>query len=251
MARWVRPALLVALVATGAVLALTVGVPPLSDIQQWVRAAGWAGPVLYAAIAAVASLSPGPATVLTIGSGVLFGWPGGVPVALSASLTSALINFTLTRTLGRATVRGLAGARLERLDAALSRRGLLAVVGIRLVPMAPFAIVNAACGLSGVRVRDYALGTALGLLPGTVTFVAVGAFGTSPGSVPFLITLAGLAVLIGGAAIAARRGVLVAARSDPPRTAVPVTSAGGEPTRPADTGGAADPAADPIRPADH
>jgi uncharacterized membrane protein YdjX (TVP38/TMEM64 family) len=210
--------LLVVLVTTGAVIALTVGVPPLSEIRGWVRDAGWAGPVLYAMIAAVASLSPGPATVLTVGSGMLFGWPAGIPVALSASLTSALINFTLARVLGRATVRGLAGQRLERLDAALRRRGLLAVIGIRLVPMAPFAVVNAACGLSGVRVRAYLLGTAVGLLPGTVTFVAVGAFGTSPGSVPFLITLAGVVVLIGGAALAARRGHLIAAWAERPRS---------------------------------
>ncbi|MCO1653538.1 TVP38/TMEM64 family protein [Pseudonocardia humida] len=216
MARWARPALLVVLVVAGAVLALTVGVPPLSEIQAWVRSAGWAGPVLYAAIAALASLTPGPATMLTVGSGVLFGWPGGVPVALTASLTSALVNFTMARLLGRSTVQGLAGDRLERLDAALRRRGVLAVIGIRLVPMAPFAIVNAACGLSGVRVRDYVLGSAFGLLPGTVTFVAVGAFGTSPGSLPFLVSLGALGVLVGGAALAARRGLVIAARVDRP-----------------------------------
>jgi uncharacterized membrane protein YdjX (TVP38/TMEM64 family) len=224
MARWARPALLLVLVATGAVLALTVGVPPLAEIRSWVHDAGWAGPVLYALVAAVASLSPGPATVLTVGSGVLFGWPAGIPVALCASLTSALINFSTARLLGRAAVQGLAGRRLERLDAVLRRRGLLAVIGIRLVPMAPFAIVNAACGLSGVRVRDYVLGTAVGLLPGTITFVAVGAFGTSPGSVPFLITAAGLVVLVGGAALAARRGALITAWAEGPPPA-PSTAA--------------------------
>jgi uncharacterized membrane protein YdjX (TVP38/TMEM64 family) len=210
MARWVRPALLVALIAGGAIVAATVGVPPLTEIQAWVAAAGWAGPVLYASIFAVASLTPGPATLLTVGAGVLFGWSLGVPVALAGSLTAATIGFTLARVLGRATVRGLAGERLERIDAALRRRGVLAVIGIRLVPLAPFAMVNTACGLSGVRTRDYLLGTLVGLVPGTVTFVAVGAFGTSPGSIPFLITAVGLVLLVGGAAVAARRGLSAA-----------------------------------------
>ena len=102
MARWARPALLVALVLTGAALAATVGVPQLPRIQAWVAAAGWAGPVLYASIAAVASLTPGPATLLTVGAGVLFGWGLGVPVALAGSLTAAVTSFTLARLLGRA-----------------------------------------------------------------------------------------------------------------------------------------------------
>lgn len=205
MARWVRPTLLVVLLVTGVTLALTVGPPPLEEIRGWVRQAGWAGPVVYAAIFAAASLTPAPATVLTVGAGALFGWTVGVPVALAGSLVGAMISFGAARLLGRTTVEGLGGGRLVRLDEMVRRRGIAAVIGIRLVPTGPFAIVNAACGLTAVRVRDYAIGTTVGMVPGIVTFVAFGAYGTSPGSLPFLLAVVSLVVLIGIGIVINRR----------------------------------------------
>src|SRR5690606_38889425 len=60
------------------------------------------------------------------------------------------------------------GGRLGRLRARLARRGLLAAAAVRLVPMAPFAIVNVAAGVSPLRARDFLAGSALVLAPGTL-----------------------------------------------------------------------------------
>jgi uncharacterized membrane protein YdjX (TVP38/TMEM64 family) len=205
MARWVRPGLLVLLAAAGVVVALTVDLPQLGEIRAWVRGAGWAAPVLYALAFALVSLTPAPATVLTVGAGALFGWVVGVPVALLGALGGAYGGFGLARLLGRATVQGLVGERLDRLDGALRRRGMLAVIIVRLVPTGPFAMVNTACGLSAVRARDYVLGTAIGMVPGIGCFVAVGAFGATPWSMPFLMAVLGLAALVAGGALLGRR----------------------------------------------
>ena len=88
----------------------------------------------------------------------------------------------------------------------LRRRGLLAVIGIRLVPLLPFGTVNYASGLTAVRARDYVLGTAIGILPGATALVTIGAYGATPGSLPFVLAVAGLAVLAVGGLVAARRG---------------------------------------------
>jgi uncharacterized membrane protein YdjX (TVP38/TMEM64 family) len=206
MARWTRPALLVLLIAAGVVVALTVDLPQLVEIRAWVRGAGWAAPVIYAVGFAAVSLTPAPATVLTVGAGALFGWSVGLPVALVGALAGAYSGFGLARLLGRATVQGFGGERMARLDDALRRRGLLAVIFIRLVPTGPFAMVNTACGLSAVRARDYVVGTAIGMLPGIGCFVAVGAFGVTPWSTPFLVAVLGLAALVaGGALLGGRR----------------------------------------------
>lgn len=204
MARWMRPALLVAVVLAAAAVAFLVGVPPIQQIRAWVSSAGWAGPVLYAALYAGLSLTPTPATVLSIGAGVLFGLGVGVPVVWAGATAGAVAGFALARYLGRATVEGLGGERLARLDALLRRRGLLAMIGIRILPVVPFAILNVACGLTAVRARDYVLGTALGIIPGATAFVAIGAYGAEPGSLPFLLSVLGLAVLLGGAVMARR-----------------------------------------------
>jgi uncharacterized membrane protein YdjX (TVP38/TMEM64 family) len=201
---------LLGVLAVGLVaIAVVVGVPPLAEIRAWVTAAGGAGPVLYAALYAGLSLTPAPASVLSIGGGVLFGLAAGLPVVMAGAITGAVLGFGLARRLGRDGVerfQARAGSgRLARFDALLRRRGILAVIGVRLAPVAPFALVNMACGLTALRFRDYVIGSAVGMLPAAAAFVAVGAYGGDPGSAPFLIAVAGLAVVLIGGAVLARR----------------------------------------------
>jgi uncharacterized membrane protein YdjX (TVP38/TMEM64 family) len=203
--RWVRPLVLLALVAGGVVVASAVGVPPLDQIRSWIDTAGWAAPLLYAALYAALTLTPAPATVLSVGAGLLFGIATGLAVVMGAALTGATVAFALARWLGRDAVARIDNARLHRLDGLLRRRGLLAVIGIRLVPL-PFGTVNYASGLTAVRARDYVLGTAIGILPGATALVTIGAYGATPGSLPFVLAVAGLAVLAVGGLIAVRRG---------------------------------------------
>src|SRR5262249_14167947 len=50
----------------------------------------------------------------------------------------------------------------------LARRGVVAVVAVRIVPIAPFTIVNLVAGASHIAFREYALGTALAMTPGVL-----------------------------------------------------------------------------------
>lgn len=223
MLRWWRPVLLVVLLIAAAAVALTVGVPPLEEIRGWVAGAGWAGPVLYAALYAGLSLTPAPASVLSIGGGVLFGIGVGLPVVMAGAITGAVAGFALARTLGRGGVErfqeraGLGTARLAQLDALLRRRGLLAIIGIRMAPVVPFAVLNMGCGLTALSARDYVIGSAVGMTPAAAAFVAVGAYGADPGSAPFLLSVGGLAGLIVVGAVLGRR------RSSPRPVATPVS----------------------------
>jgi uncharacterized membrane protein YdjX (TVP38/TMEM64 family) len=116
-------------------------------------------------------------------------------VVLTGAVAGAAVGFALARSLGRDAVTRVDSPQLARLDALLRHRGLIAVIGVRLVPVLPFAAVNYACGLSALPPRDYLLGTTVGILPAATAFVAVGAFGAASGSAPVLLAVAGLAVL--------------------------------------------------------
>lgn len=214
--RWLRPALLVGLVVVATAVALVEGVPPVGTLRAWVDMAGWAGPVLYALLYAILALTPAPASLLGVAGGVLFGLPLGLAVVHTGAMLGAAICFAAARQLGRDTVVRLGGGRVARIDAFVRRRGLLAVIALRLVPLLPFTALNLTCGLTAVRWRDYLLGTALGILPAATAFVTIGAYGATPGSVPFLLAVGGLAALaVGGLAVArwpGRRG----ASADPP-----------------------------------
>jgi uncharacterized membrane protein YdjX (TVP38/TMEM64 family) len=153
----------------------------------------------------VATLAPLPKNVLAATAGMLFGLIVGVVVVLLAALLGALIAFALGRVLGRDAVDRITGTRVARVDALLRRRGLLAVLGVRLVPVLPFTAINYAAGLTAAQTRDYVIGTALGSIPGTIAYVALGAYGTSPGSWPFILAAIALVALTASGAAVARR----------------------------------------------
>jgi uncharacterized membrane protein YdjX (TVP38/TMEM64 family) len=202
---WLRPLILLAVVLAGVVLALTVGIPPIDELRSGVAAAGWAAPVLYAAIFAGLTLTPAPASVASIAAGVLFGFATGLIIVMAGALASAVVAFGLARMLGRAAVERVNSRRLRQVDALLRSRGLLAVIGVRLVPFVPFSTLNYLCGLSAVRFRSYLLGTPVGILPAATVYVTLGAYGATPGSVPFVLAVGGLAVLAVTSVVVARR----------------------------------------------
>ncbi len=72
-------------------------------------------------------------------------------------------------------VAELSGPRLARVEDVLRRQGVAAVVVARLTPVLPFTIVNYGAGVSAVPRRDFLVGTAVGIVPGTVGYAALGA----------------------------------------------------------------------------
>src|SRR5262249_791803 len=60
------------------------------------------------------------------------------------------------------------GYRWNRLHRLISKHGILAVATIRMIPIAPYSIVNLAAGAVRVRFRDFVLGTVVGMSPGVV-----------------------------------------------------------------------------------
>jgi uncharacterized membrane protein YdjX (TVP38/TMEM64 family) len=141
--------------------------------------------------------------VLIIATGVVFGPLLGGLYALIGALLSAAVTYWIGRKLGRNTVRHLAGRRLNRITRRLARKGALAIALLRLLPVAPYSIVNAVVGASHIRLRDFLLGTAFGMAPGiavTVIFVdRVAAAVTDPGFFTYAGAV-GMAAVVAAAA---------------------------------------------------
>ncbi len=200
-----RAGTFVVVVVAAAVVALTVEVPDVATLRARIDRAGAWAPVAFVALYAAMTLAPLPKNVMSTAAGLLFGLGAGAVLVWIAAVLGAMVAFVLGRVLGREAVERFTGARVARVDALLTRRGLLSVIAVRLVPVLPFTAINYAAGLSAVRVRDYVVGTAVGIVPGTVAYVALGAYATSVLSWPFL-TAAGVLLLLsaGGAMVAYR-----------------------------------------------
>ena len=109
------------------------------------------------------------ASLTALAISLVFGpWLGPLYTIVGATASAAL-TFGIGRKLGRETVRRLAGGRVNDLSRRLAKRGLLAIAFVRLLPIAPFSIVNVVAGASHIRWSDFLLGTIIGLLPGIAT----------------------------------------------------------------------------------
>lgn len=116
----------------------------------------------------IASVFAIPLGLIIVSGSVIFGpWLGGIYV-VSGTLTGAIVSFLIGAALGRQVIEELCGLRLKRVSEMLGQRGLLSVIIIRLLPIAPFAIVNMIAGATHLRLRDFVLGSLLGMLPGVV-----------------------------------------------------------------------------------
>lgn len=106
---------------------------------------------------------------------MLFALPVALPVVIAGTVLGAAMSFGLARVLGRPqSALALRGDRLQRLDALLARRGFVATVLARIVPVVPFAVVNYAAGITRVRTLPFLAGAAVGTLPANVSYVMFG-----------------------------------------------------------------------------
>lgn len=194
------------LAAAAVVLAVrAIGVP---DVRGAVESAGPWAPALFVLLAVAFTVLPVPRTVFTVAAGVLFGSVTGLALAVLGTTLAAVVAFWLVRLVGRASVERHAPRRaLHWVRDRLDRNGLLAVASLRLIPVVPFAVLNYAAGLSGVRFGSYVLGTVVGILPGTVAVVVLGDAATGGRPHPVLLAVSVVGGLIGlaGALLAARR----------------------------------------------
>ncbi|MCY7324804.1 MAG: VTT domain-containing protein [Microbacteriaceae bacterium] len=177
----VKLAAFVVFVTVAVVVGVVVPLPGLDEIRSTADAAGWPGAIAFAVAYGLVTLTPVPKNVLSIAAGVVWGFALGALLVYLGALLGAALAFGIGRGLGREAVERFTGARVERIDAVLRRHGLAGIIGARLIPVLPFTVINYTAGLTAVRRRDYSIGTMLGIIPGTLAFVAVGGFGFEPG----------------------------------------------------------------------
>jgi uncharacterized membrane protein YdjX (TVP38/TMEM64 family) len=173
-------------------LALAAWQLPIRDLASQ---ASHIGPAVAVAVGAALMMALVPRTVISLTCGALFGTALGAGCALLAAVAGAGLAFAVGRLLGRDFIAARTGGRLSRVDGWLRRRGLLSVLVVRMLPLAPYGLVSYAYGASGTRTHHYLGGTLLGALPSAVTYAAIGAAaGAAGGFNPLTLIPAGLSL---------------------------------------------------------
>lgn len=156
-----------------------------------------------------------PVMVLIAVTAAVFGaWPGMLYAAAGA-LASALTTYAIGRWLGPRGLRQFFGPRLNLITRSFARKGIPTVTLVRLVPVAPFSIVNLAAGAICIPAVDYLLGTAIGLMPGLAIMSLLGDQAIELIRRPTAAGVAGLAgLLVVAVAISAGLQWLISRRRD-------------------------------------
>jgi len=127
-------------------------------------------------IVIVAFSLPG-AGVMTLTAGFLFGIVGGVIFSATGASIGAMLIFLAVRFgLGEflAARMDASGGKIAKLKQSLNENEISVMFLLRLVPVVPFFVANVVPALVGVKFRNFALTTVLGILPGGFVYASVG-----------------------------------------------------------------------------
>jgi len=144
---------------------------------EWTQGLGVWGPVFVVAFYIVACVFLLPGSVLTLGAGFLFKVLRGTVTVSIASTLGACAAFLVGRTIARNWIAGKVtmNKKFAAIDEAVAQQGFKIVLLTRLSPVFPFNLLNYAFGLTKISFWKYALGSWIGMLPGTVMYVYFGA----------------------------------------------------------------------------
>lgn len=116
-----------------------------------------------------------PASALTIAGGFLFGLYVGAPATVLGATLGACSLFLISKSSIGEVMRERAGPFLSKMETGFKKDAISYLFSMRLIPVMPFAVANIAPALLGARFRDFALTTALGIIPGTIAYIWLGA----------------------------------------------------------------------------
>lgn len=171
-----------------------------NQIGEWLSSAqnrGLALPLTVLVFCTLACVGA-PQWALIAASVVAFGPIKGFSYAYVATLVSASLTFYMGRWMGAQRLKHYGGDFVNRFLKLVQRNGFLASLMVRVVPTAPFIIVNMAAGVSGMSIAAFITGTGIGIIPkmAAIAFFSEGVKGALTGyNLPLILGLFALAAI--------------------------------------------------------
>lgn len=172
---WITLALFALVAAVFVVGRFVLDIEP-SSVRAWFASASSEWYALPATIALFTVLAfVGAPQFALIGAAVFaFGPVGGFIYSWIATVISASVNFYLGQFLGADTVRRYGGKTVNRISAFVGKNGFWASLIVRIVPSAPFIVVNMAAGVSRMGYLPFVAGLGVGIIPKTAIIAFFG-----------------------------------------------------------------------------
>jgi uncharacterized membrane protein YdjX (TVP38/TMEM64 family) len=148
----------------------------IGEVAAYLRGFGaWTPAISIALMVAQSVVAPLPGSLVAAANGVVFGVWWGTLLSWIGGLLGGTASFWLARWLGRdAVARLVGGTRLGRADQFGESEGFWLILIARLIPLISFDFISYLAGLSRMRYTHFMLATAIGMLPGTFAWTALG-----------------------------------------------------------------------------
>lgn len=131
---------------------------------------------IYLAIYAIATVFMLPGALwITIAGGFLFGLAGGSAATVAGATIGASLLFFAAQTAIGKPLRERAGPWLKKMESGFREDALSYMFAMRFIPAVPYPVANIAPAVLGAKYREYALTTAIGIIPGVVAYTWIGA----------------------------------------------------------------------------
>ncbi|MEJ2255804.1 MAG: phospholipase D-like domain-containing protein, partial [Woeseiaceae bacterium] len=124
----------------------------------------------YVAVPAIVlgSVVVAPITGMLAVCALLFDpWTASI-VGITGTLAATAVNHWIGGHFGRVIAKRIPKRIIEKINRMAASSDVWSLAAVRLVPIAPFSVVNVLLGVSGVRLRDFLLGTLIAMGPAIV-----------------------------------------------------------------------------------
>ncbi len=133
------------------------------------------GLIAAAAIFTALATAGAPVTVLIAAVGASLGIGPALAVNYAGVTLAAAAGFIIGKRFPGKLEELLGKGRLRSVGERLKRRGIATVAILRNLPVAPFGVVNIACGVTGLKFWPYLIGSVIGMTPGIILITIFGA----------------------------------------------------------------------------
>lgn len=190
MKKWLKPALLILLVAAVILIIRFTSLREYLDFQklyegrdkllEYVKSYYILSVIAYILIyLAVVALSIPGATILTILGGFFYGpWAGTLFVNIGATFGAFSI-FLIARFFLGDSLQKKYEKQLGKFNKEIAENGKSYMLTLRLIPIFPFFLINILAGLTTLPALTFLWTTSLGIIPGSFVYAYIGYAGTS------------------------------------------------------------------------
>jgi len=165
------------------------------SIRDFLLRFGVFAPLVYIVLFTFVPLTLFPDALLAIAAGLVFGIIPGAIYTMIGALSGGTVAFLITRKLSH----GMIESKIEkhkRMSQLIEERGFFIILCLRFIPLIPFDVISYAAGATGIRYREYFLGTLLGIIPGVTILVTLGDGLSSPNQPKVYCAVVALVLLL-------------------------------------------------------